>query len=217
MIQAVIFDMDGVLVDSEVHWKKVENEFLGGIVPGWSAEDQRGILGMSAYDVHALLVERYGATLSRQEYVEYYIGMAREIYGEHSRLIAGALQSIESFHRARMPLALASSSPHDWIGIVLDRFELRRFFPVVVSSDDVGGKGKPAPDIYLLTAEKLGVAPEHCAAIEDSTKGIASAKAAGMFCAGFRNGFNDNQSLDEADAVLEKLGEFVPEFLGRLT
>ena len=210
MTYGVIFDMDGVLVDSEVHWKQVESEFLGGLIPGWSPEDQRSILGMSAYDVHALLVDRYGATLTRDEYVSYYSKMSRTIYGERSRLLDGAVESLASFRREGIPLALASSSPHDWINIVLERFELREYFNQIVSSDDVEGKGKPAPDIYLLTATKLGLAAANCVAVEDSTKGVASAKAAEMRCIGYRNGFNEHQLLDAADCIVSDLSRIAP-------
>jgi len=209
---AVIFDMDGVLVDSEVHWRKVEHEFLAELVPGWSETDQQRILGMSAYDVHSLLVEKYGLKKTRDEYVDHYRLMARRIYGERSSLLEGAAESLEQLHRARITLGLASSSPHDWIGIVLDRFGFRQYFKAVISSDDVGGKGKPLPGIYLHAAAQIDYPPSRCVAIEDSRKGVQSAKAAGMKCVGLRNGFNGEQNLSAADYIVQTLRDLEPAF-----
>ena len=202
---AVIFDMDGVLVDSEVHWRRVEHEFLGELIPGWCEADQQAILGMSAYDVHALLVEKYGLKKTRDEYVDHYRAMARTIYGKQSSLIEGAAECLASLTDAGVTLALASSSPHDWIGIVLDRFEFRKHFKAVASSDDVSGRGKPLPDIYLHTARQISYSPVRCVAIEDSRKGVQSAKSAGMKCVGLRNGFNTEQNLSAADYIVQSL------------
>src|SRR5262249_49350602 len=109
--RAVIFDMDGVLVDSEVHWRAVVHDFLSGLVPGWSERDQQGILGMSLYDVHRLLVEKYGVTKTREEYVDYYRDIAQLVYGERASLLPGASAAIKSQFFAGVPLGLASSSP----------------------------------------------------------------------------------------------------------
>ena len=200
---AVIFDMDGVIVDSELHWKAVEAEFLQGLVGRWSDEDQRGIIGMSLYDIHARLVDNYGLSQSREEFVHFYKDLSKVIYGERASLIPGFSETIQALVQRGTPIGLASSSPHSWIGMVLDRFALRSHFKVVVSSDDVDGRGKPAPDIYLFAADAIGFDPTRCLAIEDSSKGIKSAKAAGMRCFGLRNGHNDDQDLSESDAVLE--------------
>ena len=200
---AVIFDMDGVIVDSELHWKAVEAEFLQGLVGRWGDDDQRGIIGMSLYDIHARLVDNYGLTQTREEFVHFYKDLSKVIYGERSGLIPGFSETIQALVGSGTTIGLASSSPHSWIGMVLDRFALRGHFRAVVSSDDVQGRGKPAPDIYLFAADALGVRPRKCVAIEDSSKGIRSAKAAGMCCFGLRNGHNDDQDLSEADGVLE--------------
>jgi beta-phosphoglucomutase-like phosphatase (HAD superfamily) len=90
---------------------------------------------------------------------------------------------------------------------VLQRFDLLESFKVVVSADELEGNGKPSPAIYLLTAKRLGVSPDRCIAIEDSKNGVLSAKNAGMFCIGFRNGFNDEQDLSRADMVIQRFVE----------
>ncbi len=198
---AVVFDMDGVLVDSEIHWKKMESAFLRGLLPEWDEARQKSIIGMSVYDVYSLLIRDYGLCISREEYLEYYDHLAGKLYGELSGLIPGAEEIIRELSVRNFPLGLASSSPRRWMDIVLDRFSFAPYFNAVVSSDDVRGCGKPEPDIYLLACSKLGIAPEYAAAIEDTEKGVRSAKSAGMKCVGLRNGFNEHQDLSMADYI----------------
>ena len=212
-IQAIIFDMDGVLVDSQLRWLEVQNDFLAGLVGTWGEEDQSRIIGMSIDDVHRLLVSEYGATVSRDEMLSYYQGLAGEIYGVKSLLLPGVKELIVQIKAEGFKLAVASSSIKSWIQIVLDRFELGEYFSAVVSSDDVGTKGKPAPDIYLKSCEMLEVSPGAAIAIEDSSKGIESAKAAGMFCLGLNNGFNQDQDLSSADAILNGFLNLQPKTL----
>jgi HAD superfamily hydrolase (TIGR01509 family) len=215
-VKAVIFDMDGVIVDSERHWKQVASDFLRQLVPGWDERAQQSILGMSAVDVHALLVKRYGVLLSFAEFIGFYRGLARVIYGEKSELLSGVYEAIERLHTDGICIGLASSSPHSWIEIVLSRFTMNHFFSAVVSADDVDGKGKPAADIYCFAAEKLGIEPIHCTAIEDTMKGVQSAKSAGMKCIGYRNGFNQEQDFSEADIELSDFATLNSEFLAAL-
>lgn len=199
----IIFDMDGVIVDSELHWVEIENSFLNDLVGGWSEDDQERILGMSAVDIYKLLCTDYGLTRSWEDYMDHYRVLAEVIYGEKSNLIGDVAILFEELNREGHTLGLASSSPKDWIKIVVDRFSIRDQFRALVSSEDVGGVGKPAPAIYLHCLEKLG--PEisiPAFAIEDTDKGVRSAKAAGCYCFGFRNGFNPKQKLTEADELL---------------
>ena len=108
---------------------------------------------------------------------------------------------IDEIKTRKIPIALASSSLREWIEIVLNRFDLNPFFDVIVSAEDIDAPGKPAPDIYLYTAKKLGLLPGECLVIEDSYHGVTAAKSAGMFCIGFRNGFNEKQDLSSADFI----------------
>jgi HAD superfamily hydrolase (TIGR01509 family) len=206
-MKAVIFDMDGVLVDSEQHWVHVETEFLQGFVPGWTDRMQKSILGMSAFDVHRLLVEKHAVSISSDEFLERYQDLANDIYGVKSSLIEGTIDLAGRLKESGLPLAIASSSPRAWVSIVVERFTLDRFFSATSCSDDVGGKGKPAPDVYLHAAEQLKVEPKHCIAIEDTSKGLSSARAAGMATIALRNGFNDEQDLSQADLLVSTLAE----------
>lgn len=207
-MQAFIFDMDGVIVDSEVHWKKPEGYFLRSLAPAWTDTDQTRIIGMSLHNVYRLLTTEYGVTHTKEQFLEVYMDMARKIYGEHASLILGVRELLGELHRRGIPVALASSSTRPWIEIVLDRFDLHSDFQAVVSADElVGGEGKPSPAIYLHTAHKLSVEPAGCVVMEDSHNGVLSAQRAGMYCIGFRNGFNDDQDISTADVIVNSYAE----------
>jgi HAD superfamily hydrolase (TIGR01509 family) len=207
MMDAVIFDMDGVIVDSEIHWKTTEGFFLQSLISGWSAHDQDRIIGLGVLDLYALLVDTYQMQKTQEEFLEIYQVMANEIYGQKVSLIAGFTELLTALNTNYIPVALASSSPTSWINIMLERFSLRDSFQVVVSADELKGQGKPSPAIYLLTASRLGIRPDRCVAIEDSKNGVLSAKNAEMFCVGFRNGFNDEQDLSRADVIIHHFAE----------
>lgn len=203
VLAAVIFDMDGVVVDSERHWATTETSFLERNVPGWADLTDRGwIIGLSPDDFHNALARDHGLKLSREEFRVGYIQMAERIYAEQVQLIPGCQELLDDLGRRAVRTALASSSPMDWIDRVLNRFSLRERFAVVVSADAEGLPGKPSPAIYLLAAERLGAKPRDCVAIEDSANGVRSAKAAGMGCVGLRNGFNPEQDLSAADLMV---------------
>ncbi len=207
-MNALIFDMDGVIVDSEVYWKTTEGFFLQSLRPGWSANDQDKIIGLGVLDVYTLLANTYHLRKSKDEFLEIYQEMANEIYGQKVSLIEGFTELLTALTNHHIPVALASSSPISWINIMLERFNLRNSFQVVVSADELTGQGKPLPAIYLLTAARLGVHPNRCIAIEDSHNGVLSAKNAEIFCVGFRNGFNDEQDLSRADMIIHHFAEF---------
>lgn len=208
MMDAVIFDMDGVIVDSEIHWKTTEGFFLQSLVPGWSMRDQDRIIGLGVLDVYRLLVSTYHLQKTEDEFLAIYQEMANEIYGQKVSLIDGFTELLTTLTANNVPVALASSSPTSWINIMLERFHLRDSFQVVVSADALKGQGKPSPAIYLLTAKLLGIRPDKCIAIEDSQNGVLSAKNAEMFCVGLRNGFNAEQDLSRADVIIHHFAEF---------
>jgi len=206
-MDAVIFDMDGVIVDSEIHWKTTEGYFLQSLIPTWNINDQDKILGLGVHDLYALLASTYQLQKTKEQFLELYQEMANVIYGEKVSLIEGFTELLSVLHANHIPVALASSSPWTWINIMLERFNLRESFQAIVSADELEGEGKPSPAIYLLTAKRLGVSPTRCIAIEDSKNGVLSAKNAGMYCIGFRNGFNDEQDLSRADMIIQHFAE----------
>jgi HAD superfamily hydrolase (TIGR01509 family) len=202
-MQAFIFDMDGVIVDSELHWKSVEGYYLRQIIPGWTEEDQGRIVGISLDNLFTMLRDEYGYSGSQEEFLETYHANAHRIYTEKVKLLPGFETLLAMLHEKGVRLALASSSPRAWIDLVLERFDLRRAFDVTVSAEEIEGEGKPSPAIYLHTARKLGVDPARCIVVEDSRNGVLSARAAGMYCIGLRNGFNDDQDLSGAHIVVD--------------
>lgn len=207
-MDAVIFDMDGVIVDSELHWKTTEGFFLQSLIPGWTTDDQDRIIGLGVLNLYKLLIETYHLQKTQDEFLAIYQEMANEIYGQKVSLIEGFSELLTALNANHIPVALASSSPTSWINIMLDRFRLHDSFQVVVSADELEGQSKPSPAIYLHTAQRLGILPEKCIAIEDSKNGVLSAKNAEMFCVGFRNGFNDEQDLSKADMIIHHFAEF---------
>jgi len=208
IMDAVIFDMDGVIVDSEIHWKTTEGFFLQSLIPTWSVNDQDRIIGLGVLDLYALLTNTYHLQKTEEQFLAIYQEMANEIYGQKVSLMEGCAALLYALNSKNIPVELASSSPTSWINIMLDRFSLRDSFKVVVSADELVGHGKPSPAIYLLTATRLGVSSDRCIAIEDSKNGVLSAKNAGMFCIGFRNGFNEEQDLSKADIIIHNFAEF---------
>lgn len=197
--------MDGVIVDSERHWPSIEQTFYYNLIPQLTTEDIHGFVGTSVFNLYALFVEKYNLHMSKKEFLRQYEKMAETVYREKASLLPGATSLMDSIKEKKLPVGLGSSSPKSWITMTITRFNLGKIFDVVVSSEDVDGEGKPSPKIYLSVAEKLKVNPVYCVAIEDSKNGVLSAKNAGMFCIGLRNGFNNEQDLSKADVLTSNL------------
>jgi|GEM_PF-188858 len=201
MFKAFVFDMDGVIVDSESQWKKLEHKFLKKELPTWGEQDYENITGLGIVQFYQYLVDRHGLTLGIEEFEEKNREIARQIYKEYVSLTPGFRSFIGELASMDCKIALCSSSPMEWIEIVLERFDLRDFFQVVVSSDHVNGVGKPDPAIYKLVASKLEMNPADCLVVEDSRHGIHAARDAGMTVLGFQPGDN-KQSLEDSHGVL---------------
>ncbi|MCX5794087.1 MAG: HAD-IA family hydrolase [Elusimicrobia bacterium] len=199
LLAAVILDMDGVMVDSEYQWMLLERPFLRGLVGRWTVADHRKVVGLGVVDLYYHLVREYGLRLGKTDFLARCDRIAREVYLRKVGLAPGLRRFIADLRRRRVPLGLASSSPKEWVDMVLRRFRLRAAFRAVVTGDDAPGRTKPAPDLYLLAARRLKVRPAICLAVEDSDFGVRAAKDAGMTCVGLRSGNNDEQELSEAD------------------
>jgi HAD superfamily hydrolase (TIGR01509 family) len=200
--KAVLFDMDGVIVNSERYWVEIEEEeILPSAVEG--SADTSETTGMNFREIYDYLEERNEMTASKEEFVDRYQQAARDIYGEKVELQAGFRDLVADLRESGRTVALVSSSPHDWIDRMLDRFDLRDSFDRIISAEEIDGKSKPEPDVYEYAAEEVGVGPEDCIAVEDSTNGVKSAKSAGMQAVGYRNQSGDELDLSEADAVAE--------------
>jgi HAD superfamily hydrolase (TIGR01509 family) len=177
MIEAVVFDLDGVLIDSEPVWEQVRRSVVATRGGHWDDDTQSRLMGMSTGEWSRYLSADLGVRLSPSEVASTVVTAMATRYREHLPLMPGAVDAVTRL-AARWPLGLASSAPRSLIETVLDTASLRPFFLAVLSTEEVA-RGKPAPDVYLSVAGLLDVPPMACAAVEDSSNGLRSAAAAG--------------------------------------
>jgi HAD superfamily hydrolase (TIGR01509 family) len=176
MIRAVVFDLDGVLIDSEPVWEQVRRALVAERGGHWAPDAQRRVMGMSTPEWARYLSEDLGVGLPPDEVATAVIDRMAARYTGHVPFLDGAVEAVRRF-AARWPLGVASSSPPRLIDTVLQSGGLRSCFSVVMSTEQVA-HGKPEPDIYLAVTAALGYPPPDCAAVEDSSNGLRSAAAA---------------------------------------
>ncbi len=209
-VAAVIFDLDGVLVDSEAVWDEVRRRFVEEHGGRWHEAATRDMLGMSSVEWSRYVRDRLGVDLDPGEISRSVADQVAERYRDRLPLLPGAVEAVKSTAR-EWPLGLATSSNRHVIDLFLELAGLADDFQATVSSEEVGA-GKPAPDVYLAAAERLGVEPADCVAIEDSTNGLRSAHAAGMGVIAVPNrDFPPEQdALELADTKVNTLTEVTP-------
>jgi HAD superfamily hydrolase (TIGR01509 family) len=214
-IAAVIFDLDGVLVDSEGVWNAARAEVTHEHGGTWRDDAQQAMMGMSSTEWSAYMHQDLGVRLSPEEISATVSGQLAARYRTHLPLLPGAVMSVTGM-AACWPLGLASSANRSIIDLVLDLAGLQGCFAVTVSSEEVP-RGKPAPDVYLEAARRLEVPPEECVAVEDSSSGLRSASAAGMTVTAVPNREFPPapDALALADDVIPSLGELTPERVQR--
>jgi HAD superfamily hydrolase (TIGR01509 family) len=178
VIEAVVFDVDGVLIDSEPVWERVRRKFTADHGGRWADDAQDRMMGMSTAEWSAYMSADFGLPLAPSRVAELVTAQMAAEYEAHLPLLPGAVDAVRAL-AGRWPLAVASSAPKSLIETVLDASGLRPLFGAAVSSEEVP-RGKPAPDVYLEAAARLGVRAVTCAAVEDSSNGLRSAAAAGM-------------------------------------
>ena len=213
---AVIFDLDGVLLDSEVVWNEARRELVTESGGHWRADAQRAMMGMSSVEWSRYMRDRLGVPLSAEEIRAAVVERLERGYRERLPLLPGAREAVRSL-TSRYPLALASSANRSIIALVLSLAGLADCFQAAVSSEEVA-RGKPAPDVYLEAARRISKAPASCAAVEDSANGIRAAEAAGMRVIAIPNRAfpPDDEALTHADLVLASIEELDPEVVVRL-
>jgi HAD superfamily hydrolase (TIGR01509 family) len=211
VIDAVVFDLDGVLVDSEHVWDEARRALAAERGGRWNDRASRDMMGMSSLEWSRYMHDVIGLQESPEEISAEVVRRLQAIYREQLPLLPGAVEAVDRL-AARWPLAVASSSNRELIDLVLELSGLESRFRVTVSSEEVA-RGKPAPDVYLEAARRLGVEAGRCAAIEDSENGIRSAKAAGMRVLAIPNPQFPpaDEALSQGDDVLESLEELTPE------
>jgi HAD superfamily hydrolase (TIGR01509 family) len=216
MPEAVLFDLDGVIVDSESAWAEAKHDLVDEAGGSWKPEATRAMLGMSSPEWSRYLRDELGVPLSVEEISAAVVATLERRYRESLPLIPGAVDAVRRIAEG-WQLGLASSSNREIIDLVLEHAGLTDAFAVTVSSEEVA-RGKPAPDVYLEAARRLGVDPARCVAIEDSSNGLRSAAAAGAAVVAIPNREfpPDPDALALADAVLGSIEELTPAVVARL-
>jgi HAD superfamily hydrolase (TIGR01509 family) len=211
VIEAVVFDLDGVLLDTEQVWDEVRERLVRERGGRWHERAQADMMGMSSREWSRYMHDELGLAEPPEEVSAEVVRRMMARYRERLPLIDGAVEAVERL-AARWPLGLASSSNRELIDLALEVSTLAQRFRVTVSSEEVA-RGKPAPDVYLEAARRLGVDPAACAAIEDSRSGILSARAAGMRVIAIPNRHfpPGEEALVAANVVLDSLAELTPE------
>ena len=210
MIDAVVFDLDGLLIETEEIWDEVREALVRERGGRWTDSAQRDMMGMSSTEWARYLHEMLGLREAPAELNRLVVRRMAERYREHLPLLPGAVEAVQRL-AAHWPLAVASSSNRPLIDLVLELSGLAPLFQATVSSEEVA-RGKPAPDVYLEAARRLGVEPRGAAAVEDSQAGIGAARAAGMRVVAIPNrSFRPSEeAVASADVVLNSLDELTP-------
>jgi HAD superfamily hydrolase (TIGR01509 family) len=178
MPDAVIFDLDGVLVDSEQLWNESKEAFVRAAGGRWRDDAPDAMIGMSSPEWSAYIRDELGVRRAPEAINREVVAMMERRLGEELPLLPGAISTVRALE-ARWRLGLASSANREIIDLVLEISGLSDAFAATVSSEEVS-RGKPAPDVYLEAARRVGVRPARCVAIEDSASGIRAGVAAGM-------------------------------------
>ena len=206
--RAVIFDMDGLLLDTETLWHDAEVELFRRYGGDFTWEDKMAVIGTSFDTSARYFAERLGATPEQgPALIAQMLDIMQESLRRQVAGRPGALELVDRL-RGRIPLGLASNSPRALVDTALATAQLGGVFDAIVTSDDVE-HSKPAPDIYLLACERLGVPPRLALALEDSPSGVAAAKAAGLACIGVPQFAETDVSA--ADRVIDSLEELLAE------
>jgi HAD superfamily hydrolase (TIGR01509 family) len=207
--RAILFDMDGVLVDSEPLFLSAINRLLAQeeVEPISVQENEEFLIGTTIGETWRLLKLNRPLPLPTEEYIRRYDEIVRQVMQEELEPQPGVRELIQACYERGLPKAVASSSLHMWVDLKLNAIGLTGAFDAVLGGDDVT-RGKPEPDIYIKAAESLGVPPAECIAIEDSPIGIAAAVASGAYTIAVRTEYTRNLDVSQAHTILETLVDF---------
>ena len=204
-LEAVLFDMDGVIIDSEPLWSKAEQQLLARRNLRSSSQLKTVMMGLDSSEAVGFLIKHYDLKESVSDLVAERNQLVADLFRQFLRPMQHALQLVRSVQAAQIKTGLVTSSPQDLVDLALSRLNITELFDLILSGDQVA-RGKPAPDIYLTAAEALGVSHENCLVIEDAPHGVAAAKAAGMCCLAISTGASEPK-LGAADRVVRDFAE----------
>ena len=216
MIEAVIFDLDGVLIDSEQTWNSAREQLVRERGGTWREEATREMMGMSSPEWSRYTRDSLGVDMEPEEIAAEVVRRMEALYRERLPIVDGARDAVAALS-AHWRLGLASSANRRLIELVLELAGMREHFAAAVSAEEMA-HGKPAPDVYLEAARRIGVQPGLCAAVEDSTNGLRAAASAGMLVIAVPNREfpPTEEAVALAEVVLESLDQLRPELLLRL-
>ena len=204
-LKAIIFDMDGVIIDSEPLHFKLEKELLEELGGKITQEEHSTFVGTTDYHMWSTFKKQFGFKPSIDEVMQ----IKKERFNKNIHKI----ELIDNFwdffikvYNEGYPLALASSNNRETVDLIVEKFNLDKYLRVIMSGEDVK-EGKPSPEIFLKAAEKLGVIPPDCIVIEDAENGVSAAKSAGMKCIGLKSSDYGNQDLAKADLIIKNFNE----------
>jgi beta-phosphoglucomutase len=204
-MKAFLFDMDGVIVDTEDIHREAEKKILARYGVAATDPELSGYAGTSDLYMYEDIGQKHGVKLPLLEVRQLKDQLFREIIASRDlKPIAGIPKLLAALKALPVRLAIASSSDDDFINYIVDRLQIRSYFDALISGRNLP-VSKPDPAIYLLAARTLGLPPSDCVVLEDADSGIQAAKTAGMFCIGYRNPITGCQSLSQADLVVDRI------------
>lgn len=214
---AVLFDMDGVTVETAAAWHEIERTHVLPTATTGNPPSE-AIRALSVEDAYEQLtgIEETSVVVDIEEFARLYDEQAEDVYREHATLLDGYHELIETIREAGFAVGLVSASRRSWVEMVIDRFDLHDAYDVVVTATDIDGPSKPDPTTYLEAADTLAVEPARCVVVEDSPHGIEAAVGAGMTCIGLRGDGNRAADLSEATVVVDGPAELRDEIATRL-
>jgi len=217
MIKTVIFDLDGVIIDSEPVHFRLEKQMLDELRIALSSEEHNSYVGMSSENMWETIVNKHNLSYQAAELVQkkHSLYIDHLVNEQNLHPITGVAELIKELYKNNFKLVIASSSPPEVINAVLKKFNLSNYFIATVSGTQLT-HSKPHPEIFLRAAKIADCKPEECVVIEDSENGVMAAKAAGMKCIGFKNPNSGNQNLNKADVIIKSLEEINMDFVRSL-
>ena len=213
MIKAVIFDMDGLLIDSEPCWDKARSTMAKEAGKEWNTDDHKAVMGVSTKEWVDYMIKRLELKMPPEAVQAYIISEMVKLYQQQIPYLPGAIEAV-NLSVANYPTGLASGSPLSLIDTVTNDAALKGKFQAILSCDQLK-RGKPSPDIYLATAKELGIEPSKCVCLEDSGNGILAGKNAGMHVIAVPDSRFPpaSEKLNQADIILDALTEFSLEII----
>lgn len=204
-MKAVIFDMDGVIINSEPLHHKVEREIVEELGGKLSDEEVASFVGTTDYNMWSKIKKKFNFKLSVEELIE----MKKERFMkeiDEIQLVPNFIDFMLSLYKKGYLMAIASSNNRKIVDTIVNKFQLYKYMKFIISGEEVK-RSKPDPEIFLTAAKKMNVTPSDCIVIEDATNGVKAAKAAGMKCIGLKNTDTGKQDLSEADLIIENFNE----------